>query len=147
MISVRPCTLEDMHAIMGEVVGIEGLPSDFVDEIADETFTKWCRTICEDGEPIATMGVFPKWAGVGVAWAWLPAEALDSRPVAVGKIAKRLLSQAFDTGEFRRVEATVDLKFWRAQEWIEMLGFRVEGLMEHYGPGGEADHYMYARLE
>ncbi len=94
-----------------------------------------------DGEMLmGCMGIYTLWKGRGLAWALLSRHA--------GKIISPLTyaaRQYFMIAPFHRIEATVDAGFGSAVRWIELLGFRKEGLMQRYSPEGH-DHYLYARV-
>jgi len=51
-----------------------------------------------------------------------------------------------DECEYKRIEMAVDTSIPQAKRWAEMLGFKLEGLMERYFANG-SDGYLYARIK
>ena len=77
---------------------------------------------------IGCAGILPIWKGVGHAW------------VVMGKDYKIIAGM-----QFKRVEATVSCDFITGVQWLERMGFELEGKKRKYGPDGK-DHYSYARI-
>lgn len=92
-----------------------------------------------DGRFIACAGIAEQFGGSGTMWAVL---AKDAGPyfVRLHKCAERFLSLS----RLRRIEATSEVTFLQGCRWLELLGFKSEGIMRSYGPQGE-DHVRYAR--
>jgi hypothetical protein len=92
------------------------------------------------GRIVACAGIATQFTGMGTMWA---AVAVDAKPsfVRLHKCALRLLQSM----QLRRIEATAEADFGPACRWLELLGFRSEGLMRAYGPDGR-DHIRYARV-
>ena len=60
----------------------------------------------------------------------------------IHKTLKRML----DEKPYQRIEMISYASFKPSMRWAEMLGFRLEGLMQKYFPTGE-DGLMYARIK
>jgi hypothetical protein len=73
----------------------------------------------------------------GTLWAVLAADA-GRHMVAIHKITKRFL----ETQRMRRIEATVEDGFPAGCRWLELLGFKAEGLMPGFGEAGQT-HIRY----
>lgn len=58
----------------------------------------------------------------------------------------RNIRQFLDEQPYQRIELISYASFKPSMRWAEMLGFRIEGLMEKYFPTGE-DGLMYARIK
>lgn len=46
---------------------------------------------------------------------------------------------------FHRIQASVDLEFTQGHRWAKLLGFKPEGVMRKYRPGG-LDSMLYGRI-
>jgi hypothetical protein len=95
-----------------------------------------------DGERVLAMaGVWVMEPHRGLAWSVL-ADDLGFDMYYVNKAVSDFLNNT----DIRRIEMAVDLGFREAQRWAEMLGFKLEGVMEKYFPN-EADAFLYARVK
>jgi len=93
-----------------------------------------------EGAPVVCAGIMPLWAGRGMAWACLSADA-GRHFMAIHRAAARV----FALPRYRRVEAYVDPVWAPARRWVELLGFTREGLMRAFLPEG-GDMLLYARI-
>lgn len=98
----------------------------------------------EDGRIIAIVGVEPMWKGVGTVWTLLTSETRE-RGVALTRGVMRFVEMLHVERGYWRLQATVERGDETARLWIIQLGFRYEGTMLAYSPGGET-HDMYARV-
>lgn len=94
--------------------------------------------------PVACIGCTVMWAGVGTAWAFLSPAALCHWRLIHGSV-RMFLSQAFSSGEFRRIQTSVRADHEAGRRWAEHLGFVIEGPEYAYCPDG-ADAIRYVRL-
>lgn len=69
---------------------------------------------------------------LGILWAVLSARA-SRHMVWLHRATKRLI----ESEPVRRLEATVEEGFPAGCRWLELLGFKHEGVMPYYGAGGE----------
>lgn len=94
----------------------------------------------KDGIVLAIGGFVPIWEGRYYSWLLISKDIkkLDFIP---------LFRYAISTlkGK-RRIETTMDMEFKEALRWIEMLGYKKEGILKSYTPDGK-DEYLYARIE
>lgn len=97
-------------------------------------------TVLVDGQPIICAGLIDQGDGRAHAWALF---AQNSGRYFVKLI--RYIGRYLDTVPFRRIEATVDVRFFEAIRLAQILGFEREGTMKAYGRDG-GDHYLYARV-
>ena len=104
------------------------------------------ETMFAAGEPIAAYGFVSMWEGVGTIWAILSEEATDTYPIALTRRVKRMLEEMIEGMELVRVEAQARCDHPEARDWLEMLGFQVEGTMQSWGPGDHADYYLMSRI-
>lgn len=98
-------------------------------------------TVLVDGQPIICAGLLNVGDGRAHAWALF---AQHSGRYFVKLI--RYIGRYLDTVSFRRIEATVDVRFFAAIRLANILGFEREGVMKAYGRDG-GDHYLYARVK
>lgn len=108
-------------------------------EPAGFAFTAW------EDRPIGCAGVFEVWDGVGQAWMVLSLDIL-CRPVPLVRAVRRLLRDVMSDGGFIRVQASVADGHQAGHRFARCMGFRAEGLMRSYGPGGKGDFWMYAHV-
>lgn len=88
---------------------------------------------------LACAGIASPGFGIGTLWACVSEEA-GPHFVRLHKCMVRLL----DIPRLRRIEASAEADFPQGCRWLELLGFKSEGRLAHYGPNGE-DHLRYAR--
>jgi hypothetical protein len=95
-----------------------------------------------DGDAVLAMaGVLPRWEGRAEAWALLAGD-LTRHFVQIHRAVLRFL----DATDIRRIETAVDANFPAGLAWVELLGFKNEGLMPGYTPEGR-DCYRFARVK
>lgn len=93
-------------------------------------------TVLYDGRIVCCYGIAPVVKGCGEAWMMMSDEA-KARPLVVLRTAKRIFQTIFTSGTYRRIQAMVLADDRQHRNWVEHLGFKVEGVMEKYGPNGE----------
>lgn len=94
-----------------------------------------------DGQTvILCAGLIEAWQGRAIAWALVSKHA-GRHFFSIHRAVDGFLKQT----EYRRIEATVQADFPQAWRWIQMLGFKHEGLMRCYAPDG-SDHHLFARV-
>lgn len=92
-------------------------------------------------EVLACAGIVEFWAGRAQVWSLLS----DSMPQYRKSIHRAV--KGFLLGyRVRRLECVVDPRAEASMRWARHLGFRYEGTMHAYTPGGE-DQLMYVRIE
>lgn len=92
---------------------------------------------------VGAAGVLPQWSGRAYAWA-IFGRVPDPAWLPITRKARQILDQAHGRG-IVRIDTTVDAGFKRGRDWMKLLGFRAEALLEAYSPEGR-DHIMYARI-
>ena len=97
-----------------------------------------------EGEIIGGAGIIPIWPGVGHAWVTMGANYKKHR-IWVHKNVMSFMDKIIEGMELNRVQANVVCDFYPGGQWLERMGFNLEGKMQKYGPEGE-DHYLYARI-
>ncbi len=97
-----------------------------------------------EGEIIGCAGIIPVWPGVGHAWVTMGANYKKHR-IWVHKNVMSFMDKIIEGMELHRVQANVVCEFIPGVQWLERMGFKLEGKMYKYGPDG-ADHYLYARI-
>ena len=97
-----------------------------------------------EGEIIGCAGIIPIWPGVGHAWVTMGTNYKKHR-IWVHKNVVNFMDKIIDGMELHRVQANVVCEFIPGVQWLERMGFKLEGKMSKYGPDGE-DHYLYARI-
>jgi|TARA_R110001592_G_scaffold125796_1_gene336101 hypothetical protein len=93
---------------------------------------------------IGCAGIVPVWRGVGHAWVVLGGNYKTHR-IWVHKQVVGYLDKIIVGMNLKRVEATVSCDFIAGVQWLERMGFELEGKKRKYGPDGK-DHYSYARI-
>lgn len=91
-----------------------------------------------DGQILACAGIASPGFGIGTLWACVSQDA-GPHFVRLHKCMRRML----DIPRLRRIEASAEKDFFEGCRWLELLGFKSEGPLAHYGPNGE-DHIRYA---
>ena len=104
------------------------------------------ETMFAHGEPIAAYGFVSLWEGCGQIWALLSDEATDTYPTALSRRVREMLEEMISGMELVRVQAEARCDHPEAREWLEWMGFQVEGTMECYGPEDHADYFLMSRI-
>lgn len=100
-------------------------------------------TLLEDEFPVAVMGVVPVWRGLGEAW-FLGSDAMEKYPKVILKLARDTISCCSLYYDLHRIESCVDETFIKGKNFIEHLGFHLEGAAPNYGPDRETYiRYVY----
>jgi hypothetical protein len=69
-------------------------------------------------------------------------EEADKHPIPFARASKIELEAI--AKKYRRVQATVHVDYIKSIKWLQRLDFKLEGILNKYGPDG-ADYYMMAR--
>lgn len=93
---------------------------------------------------IACAGIAQIWPGVGHAWVVMGKNYKKDR-IWIHKQAISYMNKIIAGMDYHRVQANVVCDFIPGIQWMERMGFKLEGKMHQYGPDGE-DHYLYARI-
>lgn len=94
------------------------------------------------GNVVAIAGIWPRWQGVGLGWAWL---SRDWR-----KYARRITAEVItvlERSDCHRIEAGVRCDFSSGHRWMNRLGFECEvERAKGWGPDGR-DYSLYVRCK
>ena len=82
------------------------------------------------------------WKGVGEAWL-VGSKILNDRGIFLTRIISRRFKVIIKTQKYKRIQCVVHNKWKSSQKFVELLGFKNEGLMRKYGPDG-FDYLRYA---
>ena len=93
---------------------------------------------------IGCAGILPIWKGVGHAWVVLGKDYRQHR-IWIHKQVIGYMNKIIAGMNYQRVEATVVCDFIPGVQWLERMGFELEGKKRKYGPDGK-DHYSYSRI-
>lgn len=114
---------------------------------ADESYRKFINfkgnsfSFVDGDDVLACAGVIPLWEGRGEAWTLLGANLKRHFLWIHHRVVGYL-----EGAQIRRIEANIAADDPAAQQWIEYLGFKFEGLMPAYWPGGRTA-MRYARVK
>jgi len=100
-------------------------------------------TWMDDGLPVACAGVIAYWEGRGMAWSFLSDGLRGAKMLKATKEARAFL----DGVPFRRLEASVDVRFEKAHRWIRMLGFTMETPLQRKFQIDGSDTVGYVRIK
>lgn len=106
-----------------------------------EQATESLTGIAEDGGIVGMAGLMQRHEGCAIAWAVLSEDA-GQRFIRIHKIVSRVLKAS----GYHRIEAYADAEHGESARWLELLGFKREGLMQQFSPD-RRDHYLYARVK
>ena len=87
-------------------------------------------TVTLNGRVVGCGGICTLWQGVGEAWA-IYAKGIGREHIDP-QVAKDLLYDMIDEGNFIRVQATPRADWPKGVKYVEYLGFQREGLMRSY---------------
>jgi len=126
----------------------ESLSLSYVDREADAQMKSFQKGTAFTGFSeegiIGCAGIVPIWPGVGHAWVMMGANYKKHR-IWVHKQVVAFQDKIITGMNLHRVEATVVCEFTPGIQWLERMGFKLEGKKRKYGPDGK-DHYSYARI-
>jgi hypothetical protein len=118
--------------------GMEFIPESVLYRLADSPYMK---TLCNpDGFPIMVIGVIPLGIGVGEVFI-LPGKGWVYHTIEVCRIIKQDLNRIMMF--HHRVQAVCNTKDKKYSRFLELFGFKREGILRHYNTLGE-DFYMYS---
>jgi RimJ/RimL family protein N-acetyltransferase len=103
----------------------------------------WSAFRC--GRCVACGGVYEYWRGRGGAWLVIGNDVKGAAMVSIHRKVQAAIFDAHTSMGMVRIETAVRCDFAAGVRWIEMLGFRQEGVFRRYSPDG-ADHFAYARI-
>lgn len=96
------------------------------------------------GEPVGCGGVVLLWPGVGEAWSFA-GDATSRTGLAFHRAVATGLEQIAGDHRLHRIQAACHANHNQGRRWLALLGFKEEGLMQHYGPQGH-DFIRYAKV-
>ena len=100
--------------------------------------------IDEEGMLVCSAGIFDVWKGVGEAWL-VGSSILNERGITLTRIISRRFKIIIKTQKYKRIQCVVHNEWTISQKFVELLGFKNEGLMRKYGPDGW-DYVRYALI-
>jgi len=136
VVPFRPC-----HALSVEARMVDrGMVVYSMDTACEYAKNGVAYTGLAEDKVIAYGGVINMWEGVGHAW-MVTSDLIKKYPKDITRAGIEVL-KSFN---FHRIQTAVYEGFHEAVKWIEILGFKRECLMEHYGPD-KANYYLYVRM-
>ena len=129
------------HALlMNDLIGVHA-EANITEEIARNVERAGGAVTALDGDAVLGIaGISEKWAGTGVAWAWLSRRWKRHARAITNEIITNL-----EKSEFPRVELAVRVDFPAGHRWAKLLGFRLETpFAPKCGPDGN-DYSIYVR--
>jgi hypothetical protein len=143
---VEPCTPEYLAALQMPAAMDVDTRSNVLGDPKAEAWLKDYAWVLLAPDPVAVVGIFPRWARVGYAFAMLSDVAVKSYGLSVTRTTLHALRYAETQLGMRRIEAAVKQGDQRCEQWIRRLGFSFEGVMHRFGPGAVGDYGLWARL-
>ena len=135
MMDIRPMNPEDLDYILANPLepGVSSIKDITIDGPA---FSAW-----NGSQLVGIGGVKQLWDGVGEAWV-LFSKNISSCKFGIYRATKAILNRHYT---YHRIQAVVRADFPLGWRMVERLGFKLEGLLEKYGPDG-SDYYMYTKV-
>lgn len=111
-------------------------PYQLSDEVTPE-YAEWigqypCYTAIHDGKVVAVGGLVPMWPGRAVMYLRV-SDGISYQWISLFRAAKKVIYQGLK--EYHRLEAQSE--FPESERWLQMLGFKYEGVMRKYRPDGQ----------
>lgn len=119
----------------------------------DEGFARWAEEVNAPGTSysmfvedslLGCAGVNILWQGVGEGWVILSPEVVHHK-IKVCRAIRKYLEKIVRENNLHRVQAHVSCDFEAAINFVESLGFELEGRMKKFYPEG-TDCFLYALL-
>jgi len=130
--------LEVDEFMFGDTISF--IPESVLYRLADSPYMK---TICNrDGFPIMVIGVVPVNLGIGEVFI-LPGKGWVYYTIEVCRMIKADLNRILMF--HHRIQATCNTTDEKYSRFLEMFGFKREGILRHYSAKGE-DFYMYSLI-
>lgn len=126
-----------------ELKYMEMMP-EWYEYIIDTAFADLSWSFCRLGQVACMFGIRPLWPGVGEVW-MIPTVHTSRSAIALIKGGIHILDYIQEEYGVRRLQITVRSSNRTAYKYAEKMYFKIEGLMELFGPEGE-DYYMMARI-
>lgn len=144
--SWRHTEYEDLHRIVLVKDPSDGDMRSMMPDTPEsrEMLRENARTLFEDEEVLAIVGIAPMWKGVGTVWT-LISENARLRGVLLTKGVLGFLVMLREERGYWRLQASIERGDERARRWIIALGFSYEGTMVGYSAEGRT-HDLYARV-
>lgn len=101
-------------------------------------------TMLDDGQPVMSAGVVIYWPGVGEAWMHL-SPWFHSHVKTAYREVRDILRQIIVTKHLRRVQCPIHAEMEKNMNFVEHLGFQIEGILHRWGPEG-GDYIAYAMV-
>ena len=98
-----------------------------------------------EGELCAIAACVPVWPGVVEVFV-IAGKPVDRHKKAFWKLSKQFIAEIKENRKPHRIQTAVHVDYAISINYLERLGFKIEGLMKGYAPDG-ADHYMCAIRE
>jgi hypothetical protein len=99
----------------------------------------------DDDEPIAIIGLVPMYGKVAEAWTIISEHALRNHLISLIRKIRGEIEKRMSDGLYRRIQA-VCLVTDEHADWMEALGFQIEGVLRSAAPLGE-DLYICGRVQ
>lgn len=136
--------VDAMGEIISEFENIEAHKS-FVKAYDTDGDSKYALTLAVGEKPIAVIGgtfIYPEVMSVFS----LLSEDIKRYPIGVTREVKRIIDLFFKECGLNRMQMEVKSNHDEAFDWALVLGFKVEGVMHHYGLENQ-DYYLFARYQ
>lgn len=99
--------------------------------------------IREDESVVGIIGHVDVWEGRAIIWCLVDKSMIGHESILLFRFAKNYFDALIKDG-MRRLETSVRLGHAEGKRLMEMLGFKLEGIMKSFDPWGN-DSYLYAR--
>lgn len=138
MITIVPFKAEHAYKIVNVV------DAEFARQMEIHEKDETALTAMYGDDVFACGGVTTRWKGTGEVWT-LNSPIVKDYPLLFHKLMLRWLETIRKYHGLRRIQAVVEADNDTYVKWIELLGFKREGLLRKYYDG--KDFYMYAKVE
>ncbi len=137
---VHPFQMDDLRTLKLQPAQVHCMDSITEDVLASHESLD-AYTLRVGDEVVAVAGLMWFWEGRAMAWSYIGANAGQHM-----RALTRVVRDFLDHCTVRRVEAYVDPEFDAGLRWVELLGFKREGLLEGFLVDGR-DQVLFARVQ
>ena len=148
-IILRPFVIDDVDRICAQAAQVADMaylkqrPRELWKQLINGAGDSFAYAAESEGRLLGFAGACELWPGRLQGWAVLSSTVTHYEMLWIHRASLRVIRDL--PKSVRRVEITVDEKFWPGHRWAKLLGFAAEGMMKAYDAHGNS-HVLYSLI-